>query len=55
MFQPSFGGINFYGRNQSKAGATLFVKDESGLCVWSIAMSSDAVDVNLSKSAGKSG
>ena len=23
MFQPSFGGLNFYGRNQSKAFATL--------------------------------
>ena len=55
VFQPSFGGINVYGRNQLKACATLFVRDESGLCVWSIAMSFDAVDVNLSNSAGKSG
>ena len=55
VFQPSFGRINFYGRNQSKACATLFVKYESGLCVWSIVMSSDAVDVNLSNSAGKRG
>ena len=34
-----------------------FVKDESGLCVWSNMMSSDAadvLDVNLSTSAGKS-
>ena len=31
-------------------------KDECGLCVWSIMMSSDAADlVNLSYSAGKNG
>ena len=43
------------GLKRAKACATLFVKDESGLCVWSI-MSSDAADqVNLSYSAGKSG
>ena len=34
---------------------TLFLKDKSGLCAWSIVMSSDAVDVNLSNSAGTSG
>jgi len=42
-------------RNELKACATSFVKDESGLCVWSILMSSDAADVKLSDSAGKSG
>ena len=43
------------GLKRVKACATIFVKDESGLCVWCI-MSSDAADqVNLSYSAGKSG
>ena len=34
---------------------TIFVKDELGLGVWSIVMSSDAAEVNLSNSAGKTG
>ena len=43
------------GLKRVKACATIFVKDESGWCVWCI-MSSDAADqVNLSYSAGKSG
>ena len=43
------------GLKRVKACATIFVKDECGLCVWCI-MSSDAADqVNLSYSAGKSG
>ena len=42
------------GLKRVKACATIFVKDECGLCVWCI-MSSDAADqVNLSYSAGKS-